>query len=139
MNDRRDFLQLAALAALTSTAVTAADAAEAPKARGEIARYPLSGDLAGKDAVLVDLIARPGVPNGAGGHRHPGFVLGYVIDGAYNFGLNGAAPRVIKAGDTFFEEKGALHTGSGSADPDKPTHLLAFMIVPTGEQLTLPA
>ncbi|MES2604568.1 MAG: cupin domain-containing protein [Pseudomonadota bacterium] len=138
MNDRRDFLQLAALLAVAApTTLQAAD--EPLKARGEIARYPLSGALAGNDAVLVDLVAQPGAASAGGGHRHPGMVLGYVIEGAYNFAINGEAPRVIKAGETFFEEAGALHSGSGSADPAKPAHLLAFMIVPTGQPLVLPA
>ena len=138
MNDRRDFLQMAALLALAAPA-TAQAAAEPPKARGEIARYPLGGDLAGKDAVLVDLIARPGTGNAGPGHRHPGFVLGYVIEGSYGFGIEGETPRAIKAGETFFEEAGALHTGTNSADPNSYTHLLAFMVVPSGQALVLPA
>ncbi|MES2606104.1 MAG: twin-arginine translocation signal domain-containing protein, partial [Pseudomonadota bacterium] len=137
MNDRRDFLQLAALLAVAAPA-TAQAADAAPKARGEIARYPLGGALAGNDAVLVDLIAQPGVATGAAGHRHPGMVMGYVLESAYAFAINGEAPKIINAGETFFEEAGALHTGTGSADATKPAHLLAFMIVPTGQPLVLP-
>ncbi|HTQ99431.1 MAG TPA: cupin domain-containing protein [Candidatus Acidoferrum sp.] len=140
MNDRREFIQLAALVALAApVAAHAADATPAPKPRGEIARYPLSGDLAGKEAVLVELGARPGVANGAGAHRHPGFVLGYVVEGAYAFGVNNETPHIVHAGETFFEDKGALHSGNGSADPDKPARLLAFMVVPAGDKLVMPA
>ena len=139
MNERREFLQLAALLGLAATATArAADPAALPKARGEIARFALGGELAGKEAVLVDLMARPGT-GGGGAHRHPGFVLGYVIEGAYAFGINGETPRIVKAGEAFFEERGALHSSNASADPDRPAHLLAFMVVPAGEKLVLPA
>lgn len=139
MNERREFLQLAALLGLVATATArAAEPTTAPKARGEIARFALGGDLAGKEAVLVDLIARPAT-GGGGAHRHPGFVLGYVLEGAYAFGINGETPRVVKAGEAFFEERGALHSGNASAEPDRPAHLLAFMVVPAGEKLVLPA
>lgn len=140
MNDRREFLQMGAILAVAATATAGAEPGAAPKARGEIARFALGGDLAGKEAVLVDLIARPADASGTGGaHRHPGFVLGYVLEGAYAFGINGGTPRVIRAGETFFEERGALHSGSASADPVRPAHLLAFMVVPAGEKLVLPA
>ena len=138
MNERREFLQLGALLALAATATRAAEPAAAPKARGEIGRFALGGDLAGKEAVLVDLIIRRAAASG-GGHRHPGFVLGYVLQGAYAFGVNGETPRIVRAGETFFEERGALHSSSASADPDRPVHLLAFMVVPAGEKLVLPA
>lgn len=139
MNERRGFLQLGAgLALMATTAARAAEPAVS-KARGEIARFALGGDLAGKEAVLVDLIARPATGNGAGAHRHPGFVVGYVLEGAYAFGVNGDTPRVIRAGEAFFEERGALHSGNASADPQRPAHLLAFMVVPAGEKLVLPA
>lgn len=137
MNDRREFMQLAALLAIAARATAVQAAEQTPTARGEIARYPLGGALAGHDAVLVDLIARPGAANSAG-HRHPGFVLGYVIEGSYGFSVEGQTPRSVNAGETFFEEAGALHTGTASANPDKPAHLLAFMVVPTGSALVLP-
>ena len=72
-------------------------------------------------------------------HRHPGFVLGYVLEGAYVFGVNSETPRIIRAGEAFFEGPGALHSSSASADPDRPAHLLAFMVVPAGQDLVLPA
>jgi quercetin dioxygenase-like cupin family protein len=140
MSERREFLQMGAMLALAATATArSAEPAVAPKARGEIARFALGGDLAGKEAVLVDLIAGPAGSGAGNAHRHPGFVLGYVLEGAYAFGVNGETPRVIRAGEAFFEERGALHSGSASADPGRPAHLLAFMVVPAGQKLVLPA
>lgn len=136
MNDRREFLQVAALLTLAAAQTQAADA-PASRGRGEIARYPLGGELAGKEAVLVDLIVRPGSANG-GAHRHPGFVLGYVVEGEYVFAVDDEEHRVVRAGETFFEAAGAKHGGDGVVQ-QKPAHLLAFMVVPAGIPLSTPA
>ena len=138
MNDRRDFLQLAAILAMAGPAAANAHDATPTRGRGEIARYPLEGELAGKEAVLVDLVAQPGRMDSTNAHRHPGFVLGYVIEGEYAFAINDDETRIIKAGETFYEPAGALHYGKGSAS-DKPAHLLAFMVVPAGATLATPA
>ncbi|MDQ2844556.1 MAG: hypothetical protein M3Y72_26615 [Acidobacteriota bacterium] len=55
--------------------------AQAPARAGakELARHALSGPQDGMEAILAEVIARPGAPSTA--HRHPGFVLGYVLEG----------------------------------------------------------
>jgi quercetin dioxygenase-like cupin family protein len=81
-------------------------------------------------------------PSGAGpgrAHRHPGLVLGYVVEGQLRFGINNESEKVVPAGGTFFEPLGAIHTTSGSARPDAPVRFLAFMVVPKGSPLTAPA
>jgi hypothetical protein len=45
----------------------------------------------------------------------------------------------VRAGEAFFEERGALHSGNASADSARSAHLLAFMVVPVGAKLVLPA
>lgn len=104
----------------------------------ELARHALAGAQAGLDAVLVELTvpasAVPGSP-----HRHPGFVLGYVLEGELRFAIDGEPPRVVTAGHSFFEPAGALHSASGSAAVSRPVRVLAFMVVPAGSPLSLPA
>jgi hypothetical protein len=53
------------------------------------------------------------------------------------FAITGEPPRVVKAGGTFFEPSGALHTG-GSANPDAAVRSFAFLITPKGSPVTLP-
>ena len=106
----------------------------APRQSGELARYPLTGALEGFDAVLVELNFGPGVS--APAHRHPGFVLGYVVDGQMRSAINHAADEIVPAGGTFFEPSGALHTTFGSARSDAPVRIVAFLVVPTGSPLT---
>jgi quercetin dioxygenase-like cupin family protein len=89
------------------------------------------------EAILVEVTARPGIP--ATAHRHPGFVLGYVLEGEMSFGINGMKPDILKTGTSFFEPIGALHTTGTSSSPDAPVRFLAFIVAPKGSTVTLPA
>jgi quercetin dioxygenase-like cupin family protein len=101
---------------------------------GELARHPLTGPLEGFDAVLVELNFQPGVS--APAHRHPGPILGYVVDGKMRTAINHQPDQIVPVGGTFFEPHGALHTSFTSADPDAPVRAVAFLVVPSGSPLT---
>ena len=107
-----------------------------PRRSGELARFALTGPLEGFDAVLVEVNFAPGAS--AGQHRHPGFILGYVVDGQMRFGINNEAERIVPAGGTFYEPHGSVHTTFGAARPDAPARALVFLVVPTGSPLTGP-
>ena len=103
----------------------------------ELARHALTGPQAGMEAILVEVTALPGDPSIV--HRHPGFVLGYVLDGELQFAINAGKPEMVRTGDTFFEPLGALHTSGASAKPDAPVKFLAFLVAPKGSSVVLPA
>ena len=111
-----------------------APVATAPRPSGELARYPLTGSLTGYDAVLVEFNFRPGVS--VPEHRHPGPIVGYVIDGRMKFSIDHEPDKAMPAGSTFFEPRGALHTSFGSADPNAPARVVAFLVVPSDSALT---
>jgi quercetin dioxygenase-like cupin family protein len=132
-----------ALAALLLVAVWTASTRQEPVAvpdarvsrpSGELARHALTGPLQGFDAVLVELNFGPGVS--APEHRHPGFVLGYVVEGQMRSAVNREADQIVPAGGTFFEPTGVLHSAFGSASPEAPARIVAFMVVPNGSPLT---
>jgi quercetin dioxygenase-like cupin family protein len=129
MQDRRTFLGLAA-ASLLPIGIDAQTPAPRPPA--ELARHALTGPLEGFEALLVELNIPAGRRNPGPGHRHPGPVLGYVVEGQLSFGINNEPERVVPAGGTFFEPAGALHSTHGSARPDGPTRVIVFMMVPKG-------
>jgi quercetin dioxygenase-like cupin family protein len=62
-------------------------------------------------------------------HRHPGPVLGYVLEGEYELGVDDQPVRLLKAGDTFYEPTGCLHRVSRNPGKVK-TRLLAWVLVP---------
>jgi quercetin dioxygenase-like cupin family protein len=106
----------------------------APRRSGELARYALTGPLEGFDAVLVEVNFAPGAASRE--HRHPGPILGYVVDGQMRTAINHEPDQIIPAGGTFFEPHGALHTSFSSANPEAPVRAVAFLVVPSGSPLT---
>lgn len=139
MTNRRQFLGAAA-ATLLPISLEAQTAAPAPPV-AELARHALSGPLEGFEVVLVQLNSPPAAatrPAGPG-HRHPGPVLAYVVEGQVRFAINNEPERVVSAGGTFFEPTGALHSAGGSATPNAPSRTVVFMLVPKGSPLTAPA
>jgi quercetin dioxygenase-like cupin family protein len=136
MENRRTFLGLA-VASLLPVGLEAQTGA--PRSPVELARHALTGPLEGFDVVLVQLNSPPGQRSSGPGHRHPGPVLGYVLDGQMLFGINHEPEQVIPAGGTFFEPTGAVHTAGGAATSDAPARALVFMLVPKGSPLTAPA
>lgn len=143
MQDRRTFLGLAAallpFAVEAQTAPAQTSAGPNPSS-GELARHALTGPFEGFEAVLVERTGRPAQPGAKPNppHRHPGFVVGYVIEGQLRFGINNEAERVVSAGGTFFEPIGALHSSNGAASGE-PVRFLAFLVVPKGSPITMPA
>jgi quercetin dioxygenase-like cupin family protein len=129
-------LSIPATQLMSPEPASAPEAAGLPRS-GELARYALSGPLEGFDAVLVELNFPPGVS--APEHRHPGPILGYVVEGQMRFAVNREPDQIVPAGATFFEPAGVLHSAFGAASPDAPVRILAFLVVPTGSRLTDPA
>ena len=143
MQDRRTFLGLAA-AALVPFGVDAQQptVTQTPPARQapELARHALNGALEGFEVVLVELNNPPGQlglgPAPGPGHRHPGPVLAYVLEGQMRFAINNEPVRAIAAGSTFFEPTGAVHTTFGAATAEAPVRSVVFLVVPTGSGVT---
>jgi quercetin dioxygenase-like cupin family protein len=144
-NDRRDFLNALMAAALMG--IVASENVNAqqtpnggPPARngGGGRRQPLPAPFAGMDAAFASLTIRPGAPPSRP-HTHSGFVLGYVIEGDYLFAINNETPRVVHAGEIFYEPPGATHTTHAAAKPDETVKLLAIVIGPQDAPTTTPA
>ncbi len=124
------YIVVAAAAAILSAAVTSnirtseAQPAAAPPA--QLLTQPLA-DLPGRE-VRISLLDRP--PQAASPpHRHPGHhTFGYVLEGTYEFAVDGAAPRTLKAGEVFYEPPGALHSTSRNPSGSARTRILVFMV-----------
>jgi quercetin dioxygenase-like cupin family protein len=136
MPDRRTFLGLAAASLLP---IDLDAQAPAPRAAAELARHALTGPLEAFEVVLVELNIPPGQRSPGPGHRHPGPVLGYIVEGQMRFAIDNEPEQVLPVGRTFFEPSGAVHTTNGSARTDGPTRAIVFMLVPKGSPLTAPA
>ena len=118
---------LSAVATWSATKfVTASAAQPVAAAAGQLLAQPLA-DLPGRKVRISLLDREPGASSAR--HRHPGHhTFGYVIEGTYEFAINGEAARSLKAGDTFYEPPTAVHSTSRNPSSDKRTKILVFMV-----------
>ena len=70
-------------------------------------------------------------------HRHPGGpCFGYVLDGEMLFELEGEDPRVIKAGEAFWEPGGeVIHYQDANNRTDIPLRFVVTMIMAPGQPM----
>lgn len=90
-------------------------------------------------AMTVEVTYPPGSA-GAPPHRHPGGpAFGLVLEGEMLFELEGEAPRVIRAGEAFWEPGGdPIHYSDGNNRDDVKLRFTVTMICdPTQPMLTL--
>ena len=79
-------------------------------------------------ATIVEVTLAPGEVEAA--HRHPGAAFGYVLEGEYEWAIDGNKPKIFKAGDTFYEPTLCLHdVGRNPSKKDK-TRLIAIVLHP---------
>ncbi|MGB5554760.1 MAG: cupin domain-containing protein, partial [Flavobacteriaceae bacterium] len=74
-----------------------------------ISAYDVEEKVDGKMArsSTVEIIFQP---KGASmPHRHPGPVYGYVLEGTFEFKVEGKPLRTLEAGNTFYETRMVLH------------------------------
>jgi len=92
----------------------------------------------GKNFVLT--VGEITLPPGATGsrHRHPGPTFVYVLEGAVEIELEGAPPKVFRAGDSFYEDARQLHISTKNVSATEPARILAYHLSHKGEKLTEP-
>ena len=73
-----------------------------------ISAWDIVEKLDGKatSVTVVEVTLEPGQAGKP--HRHPGPVIGYVLEGAYEWAIDDNPARVLKAGETFYEPTGWL-------------------------------
>ena len=72
-------------------------------------------------------------------HRHPGFVLAYVLEGEVVAKISGSGEVTYGPGQMFYEQPGSTHEVSKNASATKAAKFLAFIFSKKGLPLTTPA
>jgi quercetin dioxygenase-like cupin family protein len=115
---------------------------ETPAANASKVTQLLQKDLpsgANEEVTVVTVDYAPGA--GSEAHRHPGPVIGYVLEGEVEIEVDGAEGTPLKtfrAGEIFFEPKGSIHKISRNASKTEPARLLAFVVGKKGAPVKLP-
>ena len=137
MNDRREFLT-ASLMGVAASLIAAHEAGAAPSAKLLAQKATPAVNLDGWQITANEVTYPPGEASGQ--HRHPGFVIGYVLEGQYKFAVNNDAPVVLAAGQMFFESfdaPGQVHAVSGNASSTQPAKILAIVFHKKGDPVTI--
>ncbi len=96
-------------------------------------------NIPGKSLTAVVVDYGPGGTSPAHKHANSAFIYAYVISGEIESQVNDGPLRVYHAGESFFEEPGAVHRVSRNASKIKPAKLLAVFVVDTDDKvLTTP-
>jgi quercetin dioxygenase-like cupin family protein len=139
---RRDALgSLAVLFELAASSAHAQTGAAAPP-RPPVFKHDLP-DLTMDDwEVTVSHVDYP--PGRVGqAHRHPGFVLAYVLEGSVITQIIGQGvsneERTYRTGEMFYEPPGATHQVSKNASATQPARLLAMIFAKKGSTQVMPA
>jgi quercetin dioxygenase-like cupin family protein len=123
---------LIAIAVLSLNAT--ADETTAQPVRNIIERHDQSG-VPGKEIVIGTATLPPG--SVIGYHTHPGDEAGYVLKGNLILKTQGQPDRALKAGDSFFNPRGAVHS-LGAAPGSDGGMAVSVWIVDKGQPMATP-
>jgi len=126
---------LIAVVALTVNAAADEPKASAQPVRTLFERHDQSG-VPGKEIVIGSAMLP--AETSIGYHTHPGDEAGYVLKGTLILKTRGQPDRMLKAGDSFFNPRGAVHSLVAAPGGDGGTAVSAW-IVDKGQPLATPA
>ena len=136
---RREIFGAVALLTEWAAASGSSDAQTAPQpARGPVFKHDLPDLTMDGWEVTVSYVDYP--PGRVGtAHKHPGFVLAYVLEGTVITKISDQEQRAFKVGEMFFEPPGSTHEVSRNASATEPARLLAMIFAKKGAPPTSPA
>ena len=124
-----------ALAAIVLSAAADVPGAAPQPVRTILERHDQSG-VPGKEIVIGTAMLPAGTSIGY--HTHPGDESGYVLKGALILRTRGQPDRMLKAGDSFFNPRGAVHSLSTVPGEEGGTAMSTW-IIDKGQPLATPA
>jgi quercetin dioxygenase-like cupin family protein len=122
------------LAAIALTAAADEPSAAPQPVRTILERHDQSG-VPGKEIVIGTAMLPAGTSIGY--HTHPGDESGYVLKGVLILRTRGQADRTLKAGDSFFNPRGAVHSLSTVPGEEGGTAMSTW-IIDKGQPLATP-
>jgi quercetin dioxygenase-like cupin family protein len=137
MTNRRDALA-SALALLCGAGALNAQNQAPPAGGGPVFKQDLPNvSMDGWEVTVSEIDMPPGRVGQA--HRHPGFVLAYVLEGEIRTKISDQPETTYKAGQMFYEWPGSTHLVSANASKTQPAKLLAMIFAKKGSPQVMPA
>jgi quercetin dioxygenase-like cupin family protein len=96
-------------------------------------------NIPGKSLIAVEVEYAPGAASLPHSHAKSAFIYAYVISGAIESKVNDSETRIYRAGESWSEPPGAIHSISRNASKTGPAKLLAVFVLDTNDDpLTTP-
>ena len=96
-------------------------------------------NIPGKSLIAVEVDYAPGAASPSHTHAKSAFIYAYVISGAIESKVNDGETRIYRAGESWSEPLGAIHSISRNASKTEPAKLLAVFVLDTNDNpLTTP-
>ena len=96
-------------------------------------------NIPGKSLIAVEVDYAPGAASPAHTHAKSAFIYAYVISGAIESKVNDGETRIFRAGESWSEAPGAIHSISRNASKTEPAKLLAVFVLDTNDNpLSMP-
>ena len=96
-------------------------------------------NISGKSLIAVEVDYAPGAASVPHTHAKSAFIYAYVISGAIESKVNDGETRIYRAGESWSERPGDIHSISRNASKTEPAKLLAVFVLDTNDDpLTTP-
>jgi len=96
-------------------------------------------NIPGKSLIAVVVEYAPGAASPPHTHAKSAFIYAYVISGSIESKVNDRETRIYRAGESWSEAPGAIHSISRNASKTEPAKLLAVFVLDTNDKtLTTP-
>ena len=96
-------------------------------------------NVPGKSLIALEVDYAPGAASPSHTHAKSAFIYAYVISGAIESKVNEGETRIYRAGESWSEAPGAIHSISRNASKTQPAKLLAVFVLDANDKvLTTP-
>jgi len=100
----------------------------------KVAAASALANVPGHSLTAVEVTVPPGV--GSPAHKHAGFVFVYVLEGIVESQLNNGEIQLFKAGESWVEPPGTLHSHTKNPSETETAKVLAVFVAEDNAQLT---
>ncbi|MEM5338072.1 cupin domain-containing protein [Paraburkholderia azotifigens] len=96
-------------------------------------------NVPGKSLIAVEVDYAPGAASPPHSHAKSAFIYAYVVKGAIESKVNDGETRIYRAGESWSEAPGAIHSISRNASKTESAKLIAVFVLDTNDKaLTTP-
>ena len=91
-------------------------------------------NIPGKSLIAVEVVYAPRAASPSHTHAKSAFIYAYVISGAIESKVNDGETRIYRAGESWSEQPGAIHSISRNASKTESAKLLAVFVLDTDDK-----